>query len=186
MPQPGTAVPMPPILLPFEDSFDQGLSDHWEILAGNIRVVDGQLTTSSGDYSNILSKANIGSTEWRNYAVDVNVTSSDEYTTAMVVVRDSGTSRMVFQFSGAWYCQAVLVSGGVEEEVASSSASLRRDRTHHIRVEVKGDLYQVYLDGDRLFSYYDKTLVSGKVGLWMTCRNPNCNFFDNLRITPLD
>ena len=62
-------------------------------------------------------------------------------------------------------------------------APVRSGAWQQLRVEVKGDLFRVFLDGSHLFDVRDATFAGpGKVGLWT--KADSVTAFDDLAITP--
>lgn len=84
-----TLTPTPRLTLPFEDNFDRALKPEWEILEGDWRVINDQLSTLSRnkEWSHIL----VGEPSWRDYAVqvDANLARGGQGMRVLVRVQDS-------------------------------------------------------------------------------------------------
>ena len=67
----------------------------------------------------------------------------------------------------------LIDTGQTEDEV---------DYQARVRIEVEGEFYTCYLNGQRWSSFNDPTLASGRVGLQVLDRYAS---FDNFKVTPL-
>jgi hypothetical protein len=75
------------------------------------------------------------------------------------------------------------VQGGRRAQVAAKDAAIATGRWHKLRVILKGDKFQVFLDDVSLFSATDRTLpVPGTVGVWS--QSDSVTHFGSLLVAP--
>ena len=173
----------------FEDDFNDGLDRAWEIVRGNWVVANAKLTTASRDKE--WSSMVVGDDKWTDYTIDLEVDFNWALGTPanpieiQVRVQDSD-NKMVFAagnkgYEAKWYA----VKDG-ESTTLYTGKTMSND-PFELRVEVKGDSYVAYVEGEKWLSVYDSTLSHGKVGVAMFCATEtNCDTIDNFKVTALE
>jgi len=177
--------PLPEVTLPFEDNFDNGLRPEWKVQDGDWMIVNGALTLTDDDQR--FHYIYVGDPNWGNYAVDVDVISTDPYMTIGILVRASDDGEIQFLTSQVWESEMRYLLQGKKRTIAESSeAPPPGEKPYHIRVEAKGDCITAYINGKKILSVIDSRFKRGRVGLACGCRDASCHFFDNFKVTPLD
>lgn len=69
---------------------------------------------------------------------------------------------------------------GARSGVASAQASVPKGTWHELKVAVKGDSIQGYLDGKKVIDVKDSTYTEGMIGLWT--KADSVTYFDNFTI----
>ncbi len=73
------------------------------------------------------------------------------------------------------------VKGGRRVQLASFTGKVASKRWHTLRVDARGDLFEVYFDGVRVMSAHDKTFAEGgRVGVWT--KADSVTEFDDLTV----
>ena len=73
---------------------------------------------------------------------------------------------------------------GSRQQFAGWSGKVASGVWHELRVDAKGDHFEVYFDGTRVIDAHDATFTTpGKVGLWT--KADSVTYFDDLTATPL-
>lgn len=175
---------LPPGVL-FEDDFTDVLDPQWEVVKGDWRTANGELTTISRDEE--WSVMLVGDDEWTDYAVELDLnTNNDVYSSFQVLVRardwDNGMAFWTVDYrEPKWFSQ----EGG--ESTLLVEGKRPNDQSQKLRVEVKGDMYTAYINGVKWISINDPTFSKGKVGVAMYCDSrSNCNVVDNFKVIALD
>jgi len=158
----------PPGLLFFDD-FDAGAHPDWETLAGDFVVANGAYTpkgTSSSD--SVIAVT--GYPEWRNYIVEIDVSNSESYSEAHVLVRVQDAGNFVAFQVDAWDCEWWVRKNGEWEKVPNTKT--RSDigwnyDFHQVQVTVEGNKFEAYIDGLKVSSFVDEIFPSGKVGVYL-------------------
>lgn len=147
----------------FNDDFDEGLSELWEVLSGNPIVANKVLTA---DQATWLS---IGDETWADYSVEFTADSSTCTLTPTnsnliaVRVNDLGNAIM-FGWTNcftAWY----VVEGGDYGEVPGTRASSGVSDMVKVRLIVKGDLMTATVGGVDVSSFFNTRFETGGVSL---------------------
>jgi len=155
-----TSPPKPAIL--FEDNFDDGLSDAWEIVSGNPIVVNGMLSSDQDSW--VL----IGDPTWTNYSVEFDAESLANYwnqlgfnaTAVRVVDMDNMYAYKWVDQESDWY----VVENGSWNQIPQSDFRLGTE-TYNIRIVVKDDSITLYVDGMNESSFFSSKFPQGRIGL---------------------
>ena len=155
-----TSAPQPTIL--FEDNFDDGLSDAWEIVQGSPVVVNGMLSTDQNTW------LIVGDPSWKNYSIEF--TSTEENYNSFyagfnaIGVRASDIDNM---YAFKWVehesiCS--IVRNGEWGEVPQSS--FKPGYSPYIfRIIVKNDKISVFLNDDLKASFFSNEYNEGRIAL---------------------
>jgi hypothetical protein len=156
-----TATITPSIVLPFEDTFDLRRRDEWQVIAGNWRVVDGQLTADS---DNTWAKILVGDVAWTNYVVEAEIIASDAKVEIIVRANNNGYMTFRITYGNSYW---VLYSQGNEQIIATSTSghSSFSGARHTYRLEANSDIYSISIDGNLLTQVQDGTFKNGRAGL---------------------
>lgn len=191
-----TAVPTSPtpsptaVPLPFKDDFDTGLRPEWQALQGTWRMVDGTYAADETDHQ--WAYTMMGDLVWQDYAVEVDVATGcvgGEH--IALLLRSKDRSEGVQLQANYTEMKWVLYHNGQSKEIAVADKGLPWDcsgvvpsRISHLRLEVKGNIYSAYLDGELVSRVQDDTFVAGRVGLGTTYSSDVVRF-DNFVVAPL-
>jgi len=191
-----TATPSPPqptptaspvmIVLPFDDSFDDGPRPEWESELGTWRMVDGTYATDGDGHS--WAYTMVGDPGWQDYAVEVDVVVRciSGYPVA-VLLRSSGPGEgMRFQFD-CCDMEWIISRSGQSSTIAVSDMDFPKVcgftswKTSRLRLEADGNMYSAYLNGELIVRVQDDTFAAGRVGLGTTYSSAVVRF-DNLLV----
>jgi len=158
-----TAPPKPAIL--FEDNFDAGLSEAWEVISGNPIVVNGML---SSDQDTWLV---VGDPSWTNYSVEFKANSKYIYYfwgANIVAVRLVNIENMYayewVDSESRWH----IVENGSWNKVPQSGFRPGYDDFLEFKITVIDNLITIYVDGLKKASFFDDRFSQGRVGLKIT------------------
>jgi hypothetical protein len=154
-----TSRPKPAVI--FEDNFDQGLSDEWEVVMGNPIVVNGMLSSDQDTW--IL----VGDPEWTDYSVEfIAETASNWFNWGFNVtgirVIDIGN-----MFAYKWTTEQTewhVVDNGNWSILPQSSTRLGGNMKN-FKFDVKGNSVNFYIDGVKAYSFFNDKFPQGRVGL---------------------
>jgi len=159
-----TSPPKPAIL--FEDDFENGLSDAWEVVSGNPMVVNGMLTTDRDTW--LL----VGDPSWKNYSVEF-VTDSPfgwhKQEMNAVGVRAQGIENMYAYGWGSYIGAGYIEENGEFTEVPNTKMDFEYDydiKTQ--RITVQDGVVTVYRFGSKIISFVDERFTSGRVAIKIT------------------
>lgn len=182
--QTSTAAPKTPSIgLPLSDSFDLRPSANWRVLSGQWVVRDGMYTVEQDPRGSEFI-ALIGSPDWANYLVEIDVDDLNLYDVEFaILLRVQDRSNFVrLQVRGRpsgdvfW----VVRENGVDSPAVGAPFKVNAPRIH-MRVQVKGQEYSAAIDGAST-SFVFSRWAKGFVGLMVRNRNPR---FDNFSVTPV-
>lgn len=186
-----TPQPALSVSLPFEDAFDGGIRPEWDYDKGKWSVINGALT-SVGIFRPKV--ALVGNTTWKNYALDadfvltgyeknnyvgfvVSAESKGEYIALFFDPEDSGNTYWVVYEDGKPV--STLDSKSLYKLVSNIHKS------HHVRIEVRGENRVAYLDGAPLSQVFVPSLPGGGlVGVQMA--EEQVSFVDNFKVSSLE
>jgi len=172
----------PPGFLFFDD-FDAGAHPDWEILVGDFVVANGAYTPKGTSISD-SAIAVVGHPEWRNYTVEIDVSSFDSRSDAYILVRVQDTDNLVAFWLNYYECGWRVRKDGEWEDVPNTKmrADIVRDYDFHpLRVTVEGNKYEAYANGSKVSYFVDAIFPTGKVGVYLF--HPVA--VDNLRVSGL-
>jgi len=131
---------------------------------GTWSVRSGRLVAVLPSEKQKHSFAYFGSEDWTDYAVDVDVCAIRGVDKG-VVVRVRAQEGVGVDLRGPGYDDVVMYRG--IEELGKAPAPNRNGRWHHLRVEVEGGRYRVYVNGRLKIDYLDEhnERPSGRVAL---------------------
>ena len=181
-PDPGNGTGPQPAGVLFFDDFEDGLDPAWYTTPG-WSVSDGWLYSSNRTWRRAYVLEGV---DWMDYAVDVDLASKSG--TVGVIVRCSEDLQDYVMLRATYETirWRVYEDGEIVEETESLSPGLF-DGVNHLRVEVQGNSYRVYVE-DLLRSEFSWTgLTQGMPGVaayafWYNAP-PG---FDNFRVTALE
>lgn len=186
-----TPQPALSVSLPFEDAFDGGIRPEWDYDKAKWSVINGALTA----LASLLhpQAALVGDVAWENYALDADFVFTDEpgLLTVGFVVRAQNREEYIGLFfeqyreSTSW---RVYRPG---DKVSILDYKDRRwdgptsGKSHHVRIEVKGENLTAYLDGALLSEVFVSQLPGGGlVGVEMN--SDQGAFVDNFKVSSLE
>ncbi len=154
-----TSPPKPAIL--FEDDFETGFSDSWEIVSGNPIVVNGTLSTDRDTW------LMVGDPSWVNYSVEFTTGISEGWTSryfnALGVRADTVDNMYVFRWA-AYDSECFILENGDWNVVPQTNITpIYADR--NFRFTIKDNLFTVYINGEKVTSFYDTRYVNGRIAL---------------------
>jgi hypothetical protein len=160
----------------FKDDFETGIRTEWRVIDGEWRMVDGTLKAISGQ-SPIIT---VGDNQWRNITVEmevgglVNTTSSammfleNRPNMVGIGIKQNGDASDGYWFS--IYNSGYLCGYEVQDEFfeLSSGDGSYSESKHDLRVEVKDDFYQFYIDQEKVCTFSDSTYTDGIFLIWVS------------------
>jgi len=180
-----TIPPTPSIVLPYQDEFDLRLGEEWQQVLGTWRIVNGRLTTDKNDdWRRIL----VGDPSWQNYAVEVDAWSEDWFYPVQIIVRTQQGTYVAMQ-TDIHNTDFILYNGGEPLTIAHSDVGVddqsgdRYNWTYRLRVEVVGDIFTAYINGNMILQVQDSTLSKGRAGL--AFQTYYSTWFDNFQVSEL-
>jgi hypothetical protein len=155
-------MPKPEIL--FEDDFETGLSNAWEVVSGNPIVVNGTL---SADRDTWLL---VGDSTWTNYSVEFQGESGKDhfYDGADIVALRFLDLDNMYAYKWVFVEREWYVVKNGEWNIVPQTYSLKQRKVTDFRFEVKGDSIKVYIDGIIESSFFDDKFSQGRIGLFIS------------------
>jgi hypothetical protein len=102
-----------------------------------------------------------------------------------VRVVDAGTYYVVRADVRAGNVRLYRVAGGAATQIGGRDISVTPDDWHNLRLRAVGDLFQVGLDGARLFEAHDGAIrEAGRIGVWI--KSDSATHFERLMVSVLD
>jgi hypothetical protein len=149
------------------DNFQKGLDEQWDKLYGNASIVSGILTTDD----NVM--LTVGDSNWINYDITLKSTASkDMHYCTDTLEHDYVAFRMqdrnnFYAFSWgrcgtAWY---IVENGDWSMVPESYVQDLIQKNDHEIEIDIEGNFFQAYVDGNPQANFYDDRYTSGGLGL---------------------
>jgi hypothetical protein len=154
--------PAPQPAIMFEDDFDDGLSDAWEIVQGNPIVVNGMLSTDQNTW------LMVGDPSWKNYSIEFTSTEKDYnsfYSGFNAIgVRASDIDNMyAFKWTEAESICSIVRNGDWSEVPQSD---FKPGYSPYIfRIIVKDDKISVFLDDELKASFFNNEYIQGRIAL---------------------
>ncbi len=154
-----TSPPKPAIL--FEDDFESGLLDAWEVVSGNPIVVNGTLSTDQDTW--LL----VGDPGWENYSIEFRTNSPVGWTAQgfnALGVRAETVDNM-YAYKWAEYDSEcfILKNGDWVAVPQTDFVPGREEKTYRFTIE--DDLFTVYMNGQKRTSFFDKRYSNGRIAL---------------------
>jgi len=154
-----TAPPKPAIL--FEDDFDSGLSDAWEVVSGNPIVVNGTLSTDQDTW--LL----LGDLDWVNYSIEFSTNSPSGWISqgfnALGVRADTIDNMYAYKWA-EYDSECFILENGDWSAVPQTDFTPGREVKSY-RFTIVDDLFTVYMNGEKQTSFFDKRYSNGKIAL---------------------
>jgi len=153
-----TPLPKPVIL--FEDDFEGGLSDAWEVVSGNPVVVNGMLSSDRDTW------VVVGDPAWTNYSVEFDAdTFSNWYNWGYNVfgIRIQDIDQM---YAYKWTTEQTewyVIENG-DWNVMPQSDQRLGSGMKNFRIVANGDSITMYVDGVNVYSFYSNKYPQGRVG----------------------
>jgi hypothetical protein len=152
-----TATPEPSTL--FFDDFEDGLDPAWEVVSGDVVIVNGRLTTSGG--ATLL----VGDRSWVNYEVECDSWSSSAYPSNRLWVRVQDVDDYAYFRWRGFDTNWGIMRNGSAQVVPNSESGYIGTGHHLIRVVVSDSEYRAYISGARVSSFIDNRFPDGPVGI---------------------
>ena len=148
-------------------------------------VKDGMLRARLPDEKQKKSFLHAGDDDWTDYAVDLDVCLSRGVDKG-VAVRVQGDEGIAIDLRGPGYDDLVVHRGFLQ--LGKSSIRNPNGEWHHIRVEVQGTRYRVFVNRKQLLEVEDDDRKNGGIALAAyTGGSAKCTvYYDNVAVTRLD
>ena len=148
----------------FQDDFNDGNADGWDVDSGTWAVSDGayvQSATSGG------AMTFAGSTDWRDYEVEVKVTpvQTGGNIAVMISGRADGTQN---RYIGAYNGGKLMIDrriDGSSKVLAQKEYTMELGQTYTLKMTFSGENIALYVNGVKELEAVDATHSSGKIGL---------------------
>ena len=178
------------------DSFNRSNGKLGNADTGQAWLTGGAATTAWVVSSNVAKRAS-ATTSVNDVAYidcgksDVIVSADITYTTfsnaSRVIARMSGTNInncMAARFSAANIVVLERIIGGSVDSIAQAQVAITSGSTHSIRLECRGNIFSVYIDGVLKISTEDDNALKTNtiVGMFLACSNVNNDWFDNFTV----
>ena len=168
----------------FESGWPRGMSVDRERVWS---VVDGKLRAQLPDRKQERSFAYVGSEEWSDYAVDVDVYGDRGVDKGIAVRADGGKGVGIDLRSGS-YNDVVMYRGF--SQLGRAPASNLNGKWYHLRVEVRGNQYRVYVNRALKLDYTDEDNARPRGCVALAAYTGGAGacllYFDNLVVTRVD
>jgi|GEM_PF-1697590 len=154
----------------FDDSFEDGLTDHWVIESGDWSV-DAEDTSLALKQHATTGEAiaHSGESSWTDYAVAADFKYLNESTiiSSGLLARYGDADNYYFLrlFSDTSKIQLLKKVNGTASVLGEASAVVNAGTWYRLKLETIGDRINVYMDGTRQISVTDGSLSQGKIGL---------------------
>ena len=155
------APPKPAFL--FEDNFDTGLSEAWEIVSGNPIVVNGMLSADQ------VSWLMVGDPTWKNYSIEFNTDhpvpllgSGTDFNA--IGMRAQDIDNMYAFVWGQYQGESYIIEDGNWAEVPQSDYDVDDDETNLMLSVVNGQM-TVYENGIKATSFFDTRFENGRIAV---------------------
>ena len=177
-----------PILKLFADNFDAGINPTWAYMDGtNYGMTNGQLSSIG------LFTAYVGDNNWANYVVefDLDYLLYSGYNFNLMIRRQNDSDYMALQLNTFNKCSLkwVKVKNGKVTEIVNSETTVSNsysDCPGKYKVEVNGNTYKTFKNGQVLLIFTDNTFSDGGVGILSTSADEQFKFIiDNFQIESL-
>ncbi len=154
------ATPTGPTVL-FQDNFDTGLSEYWEVLSGSPVVVNGRLTANEPTW------LAIGDPSWDDYIIEFDADAAGCWfgsNVDTVAVRFIDINNMIAwrweDCESYWY----IVDSGKDNQVPKSGSGTGYGMIG-LRIIVDGDKFSAFQGDKLLSSFFDRRFPKGRVAL---------------------
>ncbi|MFI7643345.1 family 16 glycoside hydrolase [Nonomuraea sp. NPDC049400] len=176
----------------FEDVPPGGLPAGAEVYGGSWQV-RAEPDAPSGEHALCQSGTadypalSLGPQVYRDVAVSARVKaisgSTDQAAGLLVRVQNAGNYLIGRANALEGNVNLYRYSGSVRRTLADGTAPVRQGTWHELRMEVRGERLQTFLDGRLVSRATDATFPAGRVGLWTKADSQTC--FDDVTVEPL-
>ncbi len=188
-----TLPPQPPRFAPpkkgvlFADDFSADTLAGWTTDRPEVwSLTHGVLRGDLPDRKQERSLIRTGSTDWTDYAVDLDVCLMRGVDKG-VVVRLDGSDGVGVDMRGPGYQDVLLLQGF--RQLGRASCVNDNARWHHLRVEARGHTYRVFVDGKKLLQARDSRASSPAGGIALPAYTGGAGqctvYYDNVIVTSL-
>jgi hypothetical protein len=183
-----TPEPAPDLTL-FEDNFDSGISDEWNISGNNYSMVNGELASEG------WINATVGDENWKDYEVTIELTylifSGWEDGLQFHIRRLDDNNYMALQINTFNVCsiQWLAMQNGEERIIANTKTEIARWQDCHGTFEIiaEGETYIVKKDGRTELTINDPTFDRGGFGIIAFEQQERLNFtIDDIVISAIN
>ena len=152
-----TSPPKPAVL--FEDNFENGLSNAWEIVSGNPMIVNGMLTTDQDTW------LMVGDPSWINYSVEL----TTDHPMSLyglgtgfnaIGMRAQDIDNMYAFMWGQYQGDGYIVEGGNWNEIPQSHYDVSNKEVN-LRFTMVDGTMTVYENGVKAISFFDSRFEHG-------------------------
>lgn len=180
----------------FFDDFTKVLDSNWESVWGDWIMANGRFTVaniqSKQPYSVILK-----SKKWKNLKMSVKVMLTNDDKTAYVCPRAESSIRTLCFFLKSSLSRGVYNAGWVAKRRGKITntfgvvdVDFRTNRFLKIDIEVKGNLYTTFIDGNYVSEFVNGDYDQGGIGLGQWQNNGNYDAapiqFSEVKVTPIN
>ena len=174
------------IALPYEEHFDNVLSDYWKIAGPNNcptgtcpenawQIVDNKYQVDlngAGKYARALT----GSPDWQDYQLDVDITLNNGVDRLVILRYQSQENYYQINLRGLWqngstspaiYLDKTVSNQGTNlaQELFPAKIYFNQSQEYHLTAVVNGNRIRIYIDGEKIIDYIDaEPITYGKVG----------------------
>ena len=142
----------------FEDDFDDGLSDAWEIVQGNPIVVNGMLSTDQNTW------LMVGDPSWKNYSIESNLM-FNLHKQAGFVIRSNGHHRYYAAlFSGGNQVSIIFRKNQDENILAKEEFKYEQDHLYNVKFRASENELTLFINGKKILSTRDNSYSCGAAG----------------------
>lgn len=170
VPPTSTFTPVPPTatITPdprlFWDDFEEGIKPEWNFQGDGAHSINGQLIVDG------YAETNLGGNGWDNYAITLYKLMWDRNDVRVRIREKDRDNYLLILFSncktcaGAYeYFECFIVKNGQENPIPQTKVDVRYSKD--FRIEVEGNKYRIFANGERLIFFVDDTYTTGGVNL---------------------
>lgn len=154
-----TAPPQADIL--FEDDFEDGLSDAWEVISGNPIVVNGMLTADQDTW------LMVGDPSWENYSIEFDTDSPVGWISQgfnVIGVRAEDIDNMYAYKWAEYEGYSYFVEEGHWSEIPQSEYNVENEGSNLMINVIDGQI-ALYENGMKATSFFDSRFKNGRIAL---------------------
>lgn len=167
-----------------EDDFSQA-TNVWEIDSEDLGVMDGALTSAKPVFANAFA----GEADWKDYSI--------EATVKIVDLPQYGSLRIFWRHNELWngygvsfaekWAPVMRFDGNWDkhETLSESDMQLEVGKTYKVKIDVRGNTFTVYINGEKLHEAVDKEnkFPTGRIGIRADYSQI---WVDSVKVTSLD
>ena len=178
-------------VLTFFDDFDDGDDEGWGHEFGNWIVIDGEYTASGESGVPMSSLLGYSLTNFtfegdlritQQGAAHIGLRVQDMNSTGNTNI-NNGILLVIFPGGNSVYWHIIKDGIGDAQDIKPLGIAVSEDQPLHIKVDVIGDSYNVYVNGVWKNELVDSTYSSGQFVLGINLNYPTPTTWDNIRIT---